>query len=86
MTEFLDIHGTVDPQGLLYRIIEVDMQDFPNITIDEIDLWDLEPIPHTTFCVRCVEVEVWEELMLEEACDMSLPKLSRAEESVHDNK
>ena len=41
MTEFLDICGTVDPQNLLYRTIEVDKQDFPTFTIDEIDLWEL---------------------------------------------
>ena len=82
----LDICDMIDLQDLPYRTIEVDMQDFPNITTDEIDLWDLEPILHTTLCVRCVEVQVWEELMLEEeVCDMSLPKLSRAEESVHED-
>ena len=86
MTEILDIGSMVDLQDLLYRTIEVDMQDFSNISIDEIDLWDLEPKPHTTFCIRCVEFQVWEELILEEVCNMSLPKLSRAEESVHDDK
>ena len=83
MTEFLDICDRVDLQDLPYRTIEVNMQDFPSITIDEIDLWDLEPIPHTTFCVRCVEVQVLEEFMLE-VFNMSLPKLSRAE-SVHED-
>ena len=34
MTEFLDKCGTVDPQDLLYRTIEVDMQDFTTFTID----------------------------------------------------
>ena len=42
----------VDLQDLLYRTIEVDMQDFPTMTIDEIDFWDPEPIPHA--CVRLV--------------------------------
>ena len=42
MTDFLDICGTVDLQDLPYSIIEVDMQDFPIMTIDEIDFWDLE--------------------------------------------
>ena len=37
MTDFLDIHGMVDLQQLPYRIIEIDMQDFPTMTIDEID-------------------------------------------------
>ena len=51
----------------------------------EIDFWDLEPIPHA--CVRLVEGQVQEEFMLEEeVCKMSLPKLSRAEESVHKDK
>ena len=76
MTDFLDIHDMVDLQDLPYRIIEVDMQDFPTMTIDEIDFWDLEPIPHA--CVRLVEGQVPEEFMLEEVCNMSLPKLSRA--------
>ena len=62
MTEFLDICDTVDLQGLPYRIIEVDMQDFPTMTIDEIDFWDLEPIPHA--CVRLVEGQVLDEFML----------------------
>ena len=61
------------------------MQDVPTMTIDEIDFWDLEPIPHA--CVRLVEGQVLEEFMLEEeVCNMSLPKLSRAEESVYKEK
>ena len=84
MTDFLDIHDTVDLQDLPHRIIEVAMQDFPTMTIDEIDFWDLESIPH--ICVRLVEGQVLEEFMLEEVCDMSLPKLSRAEDSVHKGK
>ena len=85
MTEFLDICDTVDLQDLPYRIIEVDMQDVPTMTIDEIDFWDLEPIQHA--CVRLVEGQVLEVFMLEEEiCDMSLSKLSRAEESVHKDK
>ena len=36
MTDFLDICGTVDLQDLSFRIIEVDMQDFPTMTIDDI--------------------------------------------------
>ena len=82
---YLDIHDTVDLQDLSYRTIEVDMQDFPTMTIDEIDFWDLEPIPHA--CVRLVEGQVLEKFMLEEeVCDMSLPNVSRAEESVHKDK
>ena len=82
MTEFLDICDTVDLQDLPYWTIEVDMQDFPTMTINEIDFWDLKPIPHA--CVRLVEGQVLEEFMLEkEVCKMSLPNLSRAEESVH---
>ena len=45
--------------------------------IDELDLRELEQIPHTV--VRLVEGQILEEFMLEEICDMSLPKLSRAE-------
>ena len=41
MTEFLDIHGTVDLQDLPYRMIVVDIQDFPTFTINKIDLWEL---------------------------------------------
>ena len=53
--------------------------------IDELDLRELEQIPHAV--VRLVEGQVLEEFMLEEEiCDMSLPKLSRAEESVHNDK
>ena len=78
MTEFLDICDTVDMQDLPYRTIEVDMQDFPTMIIDEIEFWDLELIPHA--CVRLVEGQVQEESMLGEVCKMSLPKLSRAEE------
>ena len=70
MTEFLDISDMVDLQDLPNRTIEVDIQDFPNITIDEIDIWDLEPIPHAY--VRLVEGQVLEEIMLEEeVCNMS---------------
>ena len=84
ITAFLDICDTVDLQDLPYMTIEVDMQDFPTMTI-EIDFWDLEPIPHS--CVGLVEGQVLEEFMLEEeVCEMSLPKLSRAEESVHKDK
>ena len=42
----------VDLQDLPYRIIEVDMQDFPTMTIDEIDFWDLECMPHC-LCKTC---------------------------------
>ena len=55
------------------------------MTIDEIDFWDLEPIPHV--CVRLVEGQVLEEFMLEEeVCNKSLQKWSMAEESVHKDK
>ena len=47
MTEFLDIHGKVDLQDLLYRMIEVDIQVLLTFTIDEIDLWELKQILHT---------------------------------------
>ena len=67
MTDFLDIPGMVDLQDLPYRIIEVDMQDFPTMTIDEIDFWDLECMTHA--CVRLVEGQVLEEFMLEEDID-----------------
>ena len=60
------------------------MQDFPSITIDEINFWDLEPIPHA--CIRLVEGQVWEEFMLgEKVCNVSLPKLFKAKESLHTN-
>ena len=53
--------------------------------IDELDLWELEQIPHTI--VTLTEGQVLEEFMLEEEiCKRSLPKLPkmyRAEESVH---
>ena len=53
--------------------------------IDELDLWELEQIPHAV--VRLVEGQVLEEFILEEEiCDISLPKLFRAEESVHKDK
>ena len=67
MTDFLDIHGMVGLQELPYRIIEVDMQDFPTITIDEINFWDLECMPYA--CVRLVEGQVLEVFMLEEDID-----------------
>ena len=85
MAEFLAIHDTVDLQDLPYRTTEIDMQDFPTMTMDGIDFWDLEPIPHA--CVRLVEGKVLEEFMLEEEiCEVSLPKLSRSEESDHNDK
>ena len=67
MADFLDICGMVDLQDLPYRIIEVDMQDFPTITIHEIDFWDLECMPHA--CVRLAEGQILEEFMLEEDID-----------------
>ena len=60
MAEFLDICDMVDLQDLPYRTTEVDMQDFPTMTIDEIDFWDLDPIPHA--CVRLVEAKYWKSL------------------------
>ena len=84
MMEFLDKCDMVDLQDLPYRTVEVDMHDFPTMTI-KIDFWDLEPIPHA--CVRLVEGQVQKKFLLEEeVCEMSLPKLSRAEESVHKDK
>ena len=59
MADFLDICSTVDLQDLPYRTIEVDIQDFPTLTIDEIDFWDLECMPHAG--VRLVEGQVLEE-------------------------
>ena len=109
MADFLHIHSTVDLQDLLYRTIEVDIQDFPTFTIDEIDLWELIKLPHA--CMKLVEGQILEEFMLEEdidfqerdncknvelqskqeicvemkTCDMSLPELFKAKESVHTN-
>ena len=127
MTDFLDIHGMVDLQELPYKTIEVGMQDFPTMTINEIDFWDPERMPYA--CVRLVEGQVLEEFMLEEninfqgrdqnvelpnkqkvdremvvwpnlsvetpyeqeirvemkTCNMSLPELFKAKESVHTN-
>ena len=64
ITEFLDICGTVDLQDLLYRMIEVDIQDFPTFTIDEIDLWELTQIPHMG--MKLTEGQILEEFTLEE--------------------
>ena len=93
MTEFLDIHGTVDLQDLPYKTIEVDMQDFPTFTIDEIDLWELTQIPHTG--MKLTEGQILEEIMLEEEieiqdkdkckmCDSPLPRLYCAKKRVHE--
>ena len=68
MTEFLDIHGTVDPQDLLYRTIEVDIQDFLTCTIDEIDLWELTQIPHTG--MKLAQGQILHEFMLEEEIEI----------------
>ena len=95
MTEFLDIHGTVDLQDLPYRTIEVDMQDFPTFSIDEIDLWELTQIPHTG--MKLTEGQILEEFMLEEEieiqdkdkckiCDSPLPRLYSAKKRVHETK
>ena len=46
------------PARLPYRIIEVDMQDSPTVTIDEIDFWDLECMSHA--CVRFAEGQILE--------------------------
>ena len=87
MTEFLDICGTVGLQDLLYKTIEVDMQDFATFTIDEIDLWELTQIPHMG--MKLAEGQILEEFMLEEEieiqdkdkckiCDSPLPRLYSA--------
>ena len=68
MTEILDICGTVDPQDLPYRTIEVDMQDFPTFTIDKIDLWELTQIPHTG--MKLTEGQILEMFMLEEEIEI----------------
>ena len=52
MADILDICSTVDLQDLPFRIIEVDMQDFPTMTIDQIDFWDLECMPQA-LCKTC---------------------------------
>ena len=95
MTKFLDIHGTVDLQDLLYRMIQVDIQDFPTFTIDEIDLWELKHIPHTG--IKLAEGQILEEFMLEEEiqiqdkdkckiCDSPLPRLYSTKKRVHETK
>ena len=95
MTEFLDIHGTVDPQDLLYRTIEVDIQDFLVFIIDAIDLWELKQILHAG--MKLAEGQILEEFILEEEieiqdkdkckiCDSPLPRLYSAKERVHETK
>ena len=94
MTEFLDICGTVDPQDLLYRTIEVDIQNFPTFTIDEIDLWELTQIPHTGMTLT--EGQILEQFTLEEIeiqdkdkckiCDSPLPRLYSTKKRVHETK
>ena len=64
MVEILHIHDMVNLQDLPYRTIEVDMQDFPNMTIDAIDLWEIEQIPHAG--MKLIEGQILEEFMLEE--------------------
>ena len=49
----------VDLQDLPYRTIEVDIQDFPTFTIDEIDLWEPIQIPHA--CMKLVQGQILEE-------------------------
>ena len=95
MTEFLDIHGTVDPQDLLYKTIEVDIQDFHTFTIDAIDLWELTQIPHMG--MKLEEGQILEEFMLEEGieiqdkdkckiCDSPLARLYSTKKRVHETK
>ena len=95
MTEFLDICDMVDLQDLPYRTIEVDIQDFPTFTIDEIDLWELTQIPHVG--IKLTEGQILEEFMLEEEieiqdkdkckiCDSPLPRLYSAKKRVHETK
>ena len=54
----------VELQDLPCRIVEVDMQDFPTMTIDELDLWEPEQIPDTP--TRLPGGQILEESMLEE--------------------
>ena len=95
ITEFLDIHGTVDPQDLLYRTIEVDLQDFHYITIDEIDLWELKQKLHIG--MKLAQGQILEEFMLEEEieiqdkdkckiCDSPLQRLYSTKKRVHETK
>ena len=94
MTEFLDICGTVDPQDLPYRMIEVDIQDFPIFTIDKIVLWELTQIPHTG--MKLAEGQILGEITLEEIeiqdkdkckiCASPLPRLYSTKKRVHETK
>ena len=95
MTEVLDICGTVDLQDLPYRTIEVDMQDFPTFTIDEIDLWELTQIPHMG--MKLAKGQILGEFMLEEEieiqdkekckiCNSPLPRLYSTKKRVHETK
>ena len=77
-TEYIEESNSDSNSGEDVQILDLDECKI----IDELDLWELEQIPHAV--VRLVEGQVLEEFMLEEEiCDMSFPKLSRAEESVH---
>ena len=76
-TEYIEESNSDSNSGEEVQILDLDECEI----IDELDLWELEQIPHAV--VRLAEGQVLEEFMLEEEiCDMSLPKLSRAEESV----
>ena len=68
MTEFLVICGTVDPQDLPYRMIEVDIQDFPTFTIDAIDFWELKQILYAG--MKLTEGQILEEFILEEEIEI----------------
>ena len=92
---FLEICDMVDLQDLPYKTIEVDMQDFPTFTIDEIDLWELMQIPHMG--MKLTEGQILEEVMLEEEIeiqdkdkgkifDSPLPRLYSAKKRVHETK
>ena len=80
-TEYIEESNSDSNSGEEVQILDLDECEI----IDELDLWELEQIPHAV--VRLAEGQVLEEFMLEEEiCNMSLPKLSRAEESVHKEK
>ena len=60
----INVCNMVELQDLPYRIVEVDMQDFPTTIVDELELWELIEIPGIP--IRFREGQVLEEFMLEE--------------------
>ena len=72
-----DVCDMVELQDSLCRIVEVDMQDFPTMTIDELDLWEPEQIPDTP--TRLPEGQILEESMFKEIEFQGIDKCKRVE-------